>query len=65
LLFHQKQGRQEIVNLIGGLTDEQMSRTGTHSKFGSMNIVEWTEFFLLHEAHHIYTIFKLIRTIQK
>jgi hypothetical protein len=65
LLAHQKEKRTEIVNLITNLSDEQMNRTGTHSKFGSMNISEWTEFFLLHEAHHIYTIFKLIRSIKK
>jgi hypothetical protein len=64
-LAHQKEKRTEIVNLITNLSDEQMNRTGTHSKFGKMNLVEWTEFFLLHEAHHIYTIFKLIRSIKK
>ena len=65
LLVHQKEKRAEIVNLVINLSEEQMKRTGTHSKFGRMNLVEWTEFFLLHEAHHIYTIFKLIRSIKK
>ena len=65
LLAHQKEKRTEIVNLIFNLSNEQMKRTGIHSKFGYMNILEWTEFFLLHEAHHIYTIFKLIRSIRK
>ncbi len=65
LIAHQMEKRLEIVNLIINLSEEQMKRTGTHSKFGRMNLVEWTEFFLLHEAHHIYTIFKLIRSIKK
>jgi hypothetical protein len=65
LLAHQKEKRAEIVNIITSLSEEQLKRTGTHSKFGRMNIVEWTEFFLLHEAHHIYTIFKLVRSIKK
>lgn len=65
LLAHQKEKRLGIVNLISNLTEEQLKRTGSHSKFGRMNILEWTEFFLLHEAHHIYTIFKLIRSIKK
>lgn len=65
LITHQKEKRAEIVNLISNLSDEQLKRTGTHLKFGKMNIIEWTEFFLLHEAHHIYTIFKLIRSIRK
>jgi len=65
LLSHLKEKRAEIINLISNLTDEQLNRTGSHSKFGKMNIIEWTEFFLLHEAHHLHTIFKLIRSIKK
>ncbi|MCK7523126.1 MAG: DinB family protein [Ignavibacteriales bacterium] len=65
LLANLKSNRIELVKLVSNLTDEQLKRTGTHSKFGKMNILEWTEFFLLHEAHHIYTIFKLIRSIKK
>ncbi len=65
LITHLKEKRIEIVNLISNLTDEQLKRTGTHGKFGEMNLIEWTEFFLLHEAHHLHTIFKLIRNIKK
>jgi hypothetical protein len=65
LLANLKSNRIELVKLVCSLNDEQLKRTGTHSKFGKMNIIEWTEFFLLHEAHHIYTIFKLIRSIKK
>jgi hypothetical protein len=65
LLAHLKSNRIELIKLVSSLNDEQLKRTGTHSKFGKMNIIEWTEFFLLHEAHHIYTIFKLIRGIKK
>src|SRR3990172_488834 len=32
LLAHQKEKRAEIVNLIINLSEEQMKRTGTHSK---------------------------------
>jgi len=65
LLGHLKEKRTEIVNIISKLSNEQLKRTGSHSKFGEMNIIEWTEFFLLHEAHHLHTIFKLIRSIKK
>lgn len=65
LLQNLKQNREEIFRLVSHLSDEQLHRTGTHSKFGKMNLVEWTEFFLLHEAHHIYSIFKLMRSIKK
>ena len=65
LLAHQKEKRIEIVNLISNLTDVQQKRIGVHPKFGKMTIAEWTEFFLLHEAHHMYTIFKLVRLLKK
>jgi uncharacterized damage-inducible protein DinB len=65
LLFNLKQNREEIFSFVSNLSDEQLRRTGTHSKFGKMNLIEWTEFFLLHEAHHIYTVFKSIRSIKK
>jgi uncharacterized damage-inducible protein DinB len=64
LISNLKSNRLELVRLVSNLTNEQLKRTGTHSKFGKMSILEWTEFFLLHEAHHIYTIFKLIRSIK-
>jgi uncharacterized damage-inducible protein DinB len=54
--------RETILTLITGLRHKQLSRTGTHPKFGRMTIVEWTEFFLLHEAHHLFTIFQLVKS---
>ncbi len=65
LILHLKSNRLELFHLVSNLTDEQLKRTGNHSKFGKMNLVEWTEFFLLHEAHHLHTVFKLIRSIRK
>lgn len=65
LLSNLISNRIELVHLISNLTDEQLMRNGTHAKFGKMNLIGWTEFFLLHEAHHLYTIFKLIRSIKK
>jgi len=52
--------RQEIFNLITSLTDPDLKRDGLHPKFGKLTIIQWTEFFLLHEAHHIFTIFRLV-----
>jgi uncharacterized damage-inducible protein DinB len=51
--------RENIYQKITSLSDEQLSRTGSHPKLGKLTIVEWTEFFLLHEAHHLSTIFQL------
>jgi len=51
--------REEIFNLITHLPVDKMERTGIHPKHGSLTVLDWTEFFLLHEAHHLYTIFQL------
>jgi hypothetical protein len=53
--------RRQILELITNLPDDQLSLKGTHPKYGTLTIVEWTEFFLLHEAHHLFTMFKLAK----
>ncbi len=61
LLHHLKEERKKVTDFIFNLNKSELQKAGTHQKFGAMNVVEWIEFFLLHEAHHIYTIFKLSR----
>ena len=51
--------RNNLYGLIINLSESQLSRVGIHKKFGALTILGWTEFFLLHEAHHIFTIFQL------
>jgi uncharacterized damage-inducible protein DinB len=51
--------RRTMNSLLHGLTEKELERRGRHLKFGNMTIMEWTEFFLLHEAHHLFTIFRL------
>ncbi|MBS1527945.1 MAG: DinB family protein [Bacteroidetes bacterium] len=53
--------RRQILELITNLPDDELTLKGTHPKFGEMTITEWTEFFLLHEAHHLFTIFRLAK----
>ena len=53
--------RRQILELITNLPDDQLSLTGSHLKYGTLTITEWTEFFLLHEAHHLFTMFKLAK----
>ena len=48
--------RAEIVQLIRGLSADDASRVGIHPLLGEMSIPLWVEFFLLHEAHHLYTV---------
>ena len=56
--------REKLAKLISKLTNEDGKRIAMHKKYGSHNIVLWVEFFLLHEAHHIYQIFKLAYDIE-
>lgn len=53
------EGRAAIVSLVCGLTPEQTARAGSHPLFGVITIPYWIEFFLLHEAHHLYAVMKL------
>jgi hypothetical protein len=51
--------RKILVDQMESLTKEELERMGVHSKFGKLTVLDWTEFFLLHEAHHLFTIFRL------
>ena len=59
LLINLEEERKIVTGVIFKLNENELQKVGSHKKFGVMNVVEWIEFFLLHEAHHIYTIFKL------
>jgi hypothetical protein len=54
--------RTDISSYLMTLTDAAVSRTGRHPKYGKLTIAEWTDFFLLHEAHHLFSIFMLTRS---
>ena len=51
--------RELIFQLIQHTPADKLERTAIHPKFGRLNVLEWTEFFLLHEAHHLFAIFQL------
>lgn len=40
-------------------------KTGIHIAFGQMTMLQWLNFFLLHEAHHLFSIFKLAAELKK
>jgi hypothetical protein len=46
--------RNEIVRLVDSLDAEDLTRSGIHPSLGPLAIPDWIEFFLLHEAHHLY-----------
>jgi len=53
--------RRRVVALLEPLTRAQMSRRGVHPVFGEMSIQLWTEFFLVHEGHHLYVALQQVR----
>jgi len=55
--------RSQIWHQVQALSGDQLVRVALHSKYGELNIVQWIEFFLLHEAHHLFTMFKLLGEI--
>jgi hypothetical protein len=62
LLQALKDDRAALFNKITSLGDSELERTGLHPKFGRLTINQWTEFFILHEAHHLFVIFQLARS---
>lgn len=55
LLGTRKQLAQEIL----AFPPAALQKTAIHPAYGSMHLIQWLNFFLLHEAHHLFAIFKL------
>jgi hypothetical protein len=54
--------RTAILTLFTQVDDAFLERAGAHPRFGLLTVVDWTEFFLLHEAHHLYTLYSLVHS---
>lgn len=65
LLTELDERRTIIRSTLEGMNEERLNRTAIHPKFGVLNGNGWAEFFLLHEAHHLYAIFTLTQEIRK
>ena len=46
--------RARLIARVDALSDEQARRVGIHPVLGEMDVGRWLEFFILHEAHHLY-----------
>ena len=57
--------RKEMAAGILSFKEAELAKTGIHPVFGQMNLYQWLNFFLLHEAHHLFTIFKLAAELKK
>jgi hypothetical protein len=56
--------RSAIINNLQNINEEQLKRTGKHPKYGTFTIAQWAEMFLLHEAHHLWTMLGLINNLR-
>ena len=54
--------RAKLMARLRSLNEEDFERTGVHPKFRAMSLSIWLEFFLVHEAHHLYAVLQLVRT---
>ena len=61
ILEGMRERRAVLSARISRLSSAELARTGVHSRMGALTIPEWIEFFLTHEAHHLYTIFLQVR----
>jgi hypothetical protein len=52
-----------ICSILEEQDDQALKRTGRHSAYGLITIAGWSDFFLLHEAHHLWTLFQLTRSL--
>ena len=57
--------RRELIDKILSLKEEDIQRIGSHPAYGIMTIMQWLNFFVLHEAHHLFAIFKLAAELKK
>lgn len=63
-LMHDFYTDRDILNgRLESLTAEELAGTARHPTYGLLNMEGWTEMFLLHEAHHFFTIIKLAAAI--
>ncbi len=57
--------RKHMHAQVSGLGEEDLKKTADHPVYGKMNLLQWLNFFLLHEAHHMFAVFKLAGELKK
>ena len=57
--------RKGLSSAILTFKETDFEREARHSTYGKMNLLLWLNFFLLHEAHHLFTIFKTAGELRK
>lgn len=58
-----EKGGKILLDVLESASPEALEYTATHLKYGKFTVTTWAEFYLLHEAHHMFTIFRLAKGI--
>jgi hypothetical protein len=53
-----------INNHMMQLSETVLRRDGIHPVYGRFSMSQWTDFFLLHEAHHLFAILMLTAALR-
>ena len=56
--------RKEMIVGVFSFNESDFNKSGQHPVFGKMNLLLWLNFFLLHEAHHLFAIFMLTAAVK-
>lgn len=59
LMKRLERDRLDLIEFFENLSAAEWERQGIHPVLGALSIRDWLRFFLLHESHHLYTIFKI------
>lgn len=62
LLDVYRKDREDMITFVDGLDAKALRRKGSHPVYGKFDMAQWVELFVLHEAHHLFTIFQLVHT---
>jgi uncharacterized damage-inducible protein DinB len=57
--------RKEMAAEMIAFKDSDYKKTGVHPAYGTMNLLQWLNFFLLHEAHHLFGVFKMAAELKQ
>lgn len=57
-------GRHRLTSRLRALSPAELRQTARYPVYGRLDVGGWTEFFLLHEAHHLFTMLRLLGPAQ-
>lgn len=57
--------RKNMTAEMHTFPDTDLAKKGTHPTYGPLDLTQWLNFFLLHEAHHLFVVFKQSAEIKR